>query len=60
MPKRIDMKQKSKHYRELLWVTTVAEVREQLRVWVREFEEQADVDNLEPVIRKRALTNSAS
>jgi transposase-like protein len=38
----------------------VPEVREQLRVWVREFEEEAGVGNPEPVFLKRVLADSPS
>jgi hypothetical protein len=44
MPKQIDLPQKAKHCHELLRMTTVAEVREQLRVWGRECEEQGNID----------------
>jgi hypothetical protein len=53
MQKCIDLKQKAKHCRELLEVATVAEVREQLGVWAREFEEQAKIDKLEPCSQGR-------
>jgi hypothetical protein len=59
MPKCIDLKQKAKHCRELLRVATAPEVREQLGVWAREFEEQAKANNL-AMLSRQMPTNSAS
>jgi hypothetical protein len=60
MPKRADFRQKAEYCRKLLRAATASEVREQLRVWIREFEEQADADNPEPTYLKQVLANSPS
>lgn len=60
MTKYADFKQKADYCRELLKAATAPEVRNQLRVWVREFEEQADADNSEPTFLKRVVANSLS
>ena len=60
MPRHIDLKQKAKHCRELLRMTTVTEVREQLEIWAREFEERANTDDFKPMFPRQMLTNSAS
>ena len=58
MLKPAELKQKAEHCRELLRAATAPEVREQLRIWVREFEEQAGASNLARALR--VLTNSPS
>ncbi len=60
MPRYADLRQQAERCRELLRRTTAPEVREQLRVWVREFEEEGGAGNLEPAFLKRVLTNSPS
>lgn len=60
MTKHADFKQKVDYCRELLKAATAPEVRNQLRVWIREFEEQADADNSEPTFLKRVVANSLS
>jgi len=60
MPSYAELRQKAERCRELLEGATAPEMREQLRVWIREFEEQAGAGNREPVLLKRVLANSPS
>jgi hypothetical protein len=57
MPKYADFRQKAERCRELLRKAAAPEVKEQLKMWVREFEEQMGAGNLEPAFLKRMLTN---
>ena len=60
MPRYADPRQKAERCRELLRGATAPEVREQLRIWVREFQEEAGAGNLEPVPFEQVLMNNPS
>jgi hypothetical protein len=53
-------RQQAERCRKLLRAATAPEIREQLMVWVREFEEEAGAGNLEPMLLNRVLADSPS